>query len=179
MLQTERVFIDMDGVLAKFQKEKDFEDLYTPGYFLNLLAQENILRGIKNYMFFCRAMCKSIDFYILSSYLEDHPTALTEKNIWLNQHFSAIPTSDRIFIKCGESKANAINLNPDTDILIDDYGKNCRDWSEKGGTYIKVSDSLTDMKRERFFHEFVIAPDEGPEKIADIIDDAVNSLRSY
>ena len=131
------IFVDMDGVLAEFRKEKSFEDLYVKGYFANLAPQP---LAIKAY----RKLMKKYDIYILSCYLTDSPYALQEKKAWVEKY---LPGARCIFVPYGESKADAIlsatgmPIGPN-DILIDDHSPNIIDWDEKGGVGIKYLNGI-------------------------------------
>lgn len=158
-----RLFIDMDGCLAVFLKAAREADLYKQGYFENLPAQSNILEAVKS-------LANRVDCYILSSYLEDSPYALCEKNAWLDRYFPEIKPSHRVFTPCGTSKVNAVmNYNPLSDVLVDDYGINCSEWKEKGGRYVKVSLNELDAEKEALRHQYTIHPQMSATKIADII----------
>ena len=42
-----KIFIDMDGVLAKWNTEASFEDTFEKGYFLDRLPQENMIAAVR------------------------------------------------------------------------------------------------------------------------------------
>ena len=47
-IEEPRLFIDMDGTLAKFQTVDTLEKLYEKGYFYNLPPNENVVEAIRN-----------------------------------------------------------------------------------------------------------------------------------
>lgn len=148
MLDNVRIFIDMDGTLAKFNHNlKSEEVLYEEGYFYNLPPQENILKAIKQ---LAKMYPKNV--FILSCYLSDSKYALKEKEEWLQKHIPEIPVDKWHFVPCGKKKADFVPFNvTKTDILIDDYGENLKDWKKacKSAAYIKVckdmDDAITEM----------------------------------
>ncbi len=142
-MEKERIFIDMDGVLATFNPVASEEELYEKGYFANLEPMYTVVDGIKQYI----AAHPGQDIYILSAYLTDNPYALQEKNQWLDRHFPEIPPDRRIFCPCGKQKADYIAGGiRATDILIDDYTKNLMEWKQQGGIGIKLLNGINHTK---------------------------------
>lgn len=131
-----RIFVDMDGTLAKWNNVKT-EELYEKGYYENLVPNDRLLNNIK------QLIKDGEDIYILSSYLNDSEYALAEKNSWLNRYLPEIPYDKRIFVHYGDNKKDYI-LNGITsfDYLIDDYAKNLIEWKEAGGTGIKYLNDI-------------------------------------
>lgn len=133
-----RLFVDMDGTLARF-KVAELEELYRPGYFADLEPQQSVVDAI-------RLVCQShpdIEVYILSATLSDSKTAVAEKNLWLNQNLPELENGHRIFLPCGKEKAayvpNGVGKN---DFLLDDYTANLNDWSQHGGKGIKLLNGI-------------------------------------
>ncbi len=134
-----RIFIDMDGVLAKFNHVASEEQLYEQRYFANLEPMPTVIDGIKQYI----AENPDCQVYILSAYLKDSPYALQEKNQWLDKYLPEIDAAYRIFCPCGESKSQYIEHGiKNTDILIDDYTKNLLDWKAQGGIGVKLLNGI-------------------------------------
>lgn len=132
--------IDMDGVLAKFNENLQAEELlFEKGYFLNLEPQRNVVRALYNVCFLDWDEDISIRPRILSAFLTESKYALDEKKAWLKREVPAL-SKNYIFCECGQSKSNFIKSTElaNRDILIDDYGANCKSWMEAGGVYIKV-----------------------------------------
>ena len=121
-----RVFFDIDGVLAEY-KEMELEELYKEGYFKNLRPYEESLKAIKDL-----SEDENLEVCTLSAYLSDSRFALDEKKFWVQKYFEGSNIKS-IFLPCGESKADAVpgGIKP-SDILIDDYNLNLRDWCKHG-----------------------------------------------
>ena len=149
-----RYFVDMDGTLNEWNFNLSSPELlYREGYFLNRPEQKNIVDAVAG------LIAAGEDVYILSSVLADSKYALPEKHKWLDRYL-CVPEKKRLFPICGEVKLSCVpGFNKDTDILIDDYGENCRSWASNGGRYIKVAVNKEDAKHERQEHRYVISPD--------------------
>ncbi len=133
-----RLFVDMDGTLAVFQQIDRLEQLYEKGYFAALPPIRNAVDAV-------RKICHRHDceVYILSAAV-DSPYAVSEKNQWLNHFLPEIPEEHRIFIPCGENKAEYVPYGiRKTDVLLDDYTKNLLEWPEKG---IKLLNGINHTK---------------------------------
>lgn len=131
-----RIFVDMDGTLAKWN-DVATEVLYEKGYYANLEPNYNLLNEIK------RLINNGEDIYILSSFLPDSKYALIEKNEWLNRYLPEIPEEKRVFVRYNDNKNEYIsNGITSTDYLIDDYTKNLIDWKNAGGTGIKYLNGI-------------------------------------
>ncbi len=121
-----RVFFDMDGVLAEY-KDVPYEELLRPGYFSELAPQTEAVQALERL-----ALDPRFEVYTLSAVIEENRTALEEKKQWLSRQLSSECRS-RVhsqFLFCGQSKAASVpgGIRP-SDILIDDYNANLRDWS--------------------------------------------------
>lgn len=135
-----RIFVDMDGTLAKWNNvETDM--LYEKGYYENLEPNYNLLNEIKE------LIRKGEDIYILSSFLSDSKYALEEKKIWLSKYLTEIPIEKQIFVKYGSDKTKYIpDIITKNDYLIDDYTKNLLSWKEAGGVGIKFLNGINHTK---------------------------------
>ena len=120
-----RLFVDMDGTLAKYQPVDTMEILFEKGYFLNLEPQQNVVDAIKKII----KEQPEMEVYIMSSVLTDSKYALQEKNEWLDKYLPEIDKEHRIFPPCGENKLDYVpnGIRP-TDFLLDDYTKNLTLW---------------------------------------------------
>jgi len=131
-----RIFIDMDGTLAKWNNVA-LDTLYKQYYYKNLEPNINLLSNVK------KLIERGQDVFILSSFLNDSKYALEEKNQWLDLYLPEIKKEKRIFVKYGDNKSdyipNGINHN---DYLIDDYTKNLLEWDIAGGTGIKYLNGI-------------------------------------
>lgn len=132
-----KLFVDMDGTLNEFQSVKHLEELYVKGRFLNAVPHLEVIEAVKWIV-----INTNIEVYILSAYLEHSEYALEEKNEWLDRYLPEITSENRIFVVCGESKADVVEdsfgyLTKD-DYLFDDYSVNLHEWERAGGTGIKL-----------------------------------------
>lgn len=136
-----RLFIDMDGVVAKWGTITSQNDLYSEGYFLNCIPEDTLIEEIK-------LLIKSgIKVYPTTHFL-DSKYAYNEKRMWLKKHISAIPESNYILVPYGRDKAEFINrlsnfekINSN-DILLDDHSPNLFSWERAGGTGIKFMNGI-------------------------------------
>ena len=120
-----RVFFDMDGVLAEY-KYVPYADMLQEGYFRDLAPQEEAVEAIKKL-----AADPDLEVWTLSAVIEENPYALEEKKSWLKAQLGdSIKDIKSVFPFCGTSKRDAVpgGIRP-TDILIDDYNANLRDWA--------------------------------------------------
>lgn len=133
-----RLFVDMDGTLSTFIPVAQ-SALYEKGYFLNLPPHQNVIdtiKGLNNYN-------QDIDIYVLSAYLTQSEFALQEKNEWLDRYMPNIRKEQRIFVPCGENKANFIDGGiTANDYILDDYTHNLDKWNEAGGVAIKLLNDI-------------------------------------
>lgn len=141
-----RIFIDMDGTLARFHDEAAYlERMYEPGFFRGLHPFSDFLLAV-NFSLFTGGLNKK-DVYILSSVIES-PTCETEKREWLKKYMPDFTEEQQIFCPMGVPKAELVpkGINPD-DILIDDYNKNLEEWRAAGGLAVKFVNNINDKGR--------------------------------
>ena len=74
------------------------------------------------------------DPYILSAYSERDKNCIEGKHKWIQKNTS-IPISRVNLVKRSEKKSHA-TFNGQSNLLIDDYLKNVKDWKESGGIAI-------------------------------------------
>ena len=143
---TARVFIDMDGVLAKWAPVDFYEQLFEKGRFSSLPVQQWVIDGLlgASQLFPKLRIRKdgkeqevNVEYYILTSCVESE-YAIPEKSDWLDKEFN-LPAQRRIYVKNGDNKADYVpgGVKP-TDILIDDYSVNLHRWANRGGQGIKL-----------------------------------------
>lgn len=120
-----RFFIDMDGVLAKWE-DASLEEMTSPGFFLSRKVDENVCEMVNQLM--QKQETEKIEVYILSSYLL--PISKAEKIKW-NEQYTHIPEERQIYVPYGENKAEALEciggINAG-DVLVDDFTKNLNEW---------------------------------------------------
>lgn len=175
-----RLFFDQDGVLAKhgFDPTKPYLHKFREkGYYLNLPEHENITSAVHKLY-----ATRSDDYeqFMISAVYRDARYALSEKHDWADLKIPEIDVKHRIFILCGDNKfAYVPGFDPSTDILIDDFGENCRAWRNAGGFYIKVSADAEDAKVEAKKHRYVIHPGMSTEDIIKVIDKVSSDLDEF
>ena len=130
-----RLFLDMDGCLARFYEEKNYLDrMCKKGFFKNLKPYSEMLEALEIYSYYS----PDVELYILSA-CPDSEFAKEEKNEWLAENF---PVKNRIFMRAGENKASFVPDISRDDYLLDDHTKNLFEWEAAGGTGIKVKNEV-------------------------------------
>lgn len=133
-----RLFVDMDGTLAKFIPQDTLEPLFEKGYFESLEPMPNVVDTVN----FLNTRDAGIDVYILSACL-DSGFAEKEKNEWLDKYMPSIKSDQRIFTEYGTDKSTAVPGGVGTmDFLLDDYSNNLKDWVLMGGQGIKALNGI-------------------------------------
>ncbi len=136
-----RLFIDMDGTLAKFHDEvKYLERMWEPGFFRNLQPFDNMNYAVKEFI----DRHPDVEVFILSSkILGEPPYCEMEKNDWMDKYLPEIDKEHRIFPSVGTPKASCVEggITKD-DYLLDDYNKSLRDWEAAGGSAIKCHNNI-------------------------------------
>ena len=112
-----RIYIDMDGCIAKWNTEASIEDTFEPGYFASLEPDEGLINAVK-------MLADEYDVAILSAVYQDNHSQ-GDKVTWLKKN--GLGYLETIFVPYGESKQKFIN-HDFTSILIDDYSKNLEEW---------------------------------------------------
>ena len=112
-----RIYIDMDGCIAKWNTEASIEDTFEPGYFASLEPDEGLINAVK-------MLADEYDVAILSAVYQDNHSQ-SDKVTWLKKN--GLGYLETIFVPYGESKQKFIN-HDFTSILIDDYSKNLEEW---------------------------------------------------
>jgi len=137
-----RLFVDMDGTLAVFNKVETLEELYTRGYFLHLAPHLNVINAIKHIL----EKEHAVRVHILSAVLTDSDYALEEKNAWLDRYLPEIRPERRLFTPCGEDKKEHIPGGiTKADFLLDDYTHNLNRW-EPLGCGIKLLNGINNTR---------------------------------
>ena len=135
------IYLDMDGVIADFNNEPKALERFTTenGFFRDLKVMNkwavNQLLAMEN-----------INVFILSA--SPNKQADRDKMAFLKYHFPKIKRNHIIFCRNGQNKADF--MKTEKGVLLDDYGKNCEQWRERGNIAIQVKRTL-----QEHFHEFM------------------------
>ena len=122
-----KVFVDLDGVLAKWSTDASVEDTYAPGFFLTREPEPEAIAAVM------LMRKEGLDVYILSCAYQNG-LAEPEKDKWLAMvGLSDIP---RIFVPYGKRKTDYATA-ADISILVDDYTQNLHEWSAEGNIACK------------------------------------------
>lgn len=138
-----RLFIDMDGTLARFHDEAMYiERMYEEGFSKKLNPFTNMVEGIKEFI----KMQPRVEVYIISSAIAS-PYCEIEKNLWLDKYIPEIPFGNRLYPAIGMSKAEYIREKTGVsvgqeDYLLDDYNKGLFDFQRAGGKAIKCHNNV-------------------------------------
>ncbi|HBW64700.1 MAG TPA: hypothetical protein DEQ78_06285 [Ruminococcaceae bacterium] len=132
-----KIYIDMDGTIARFHDENLYlERMFEKGFFRDLKPFENAVAAIEKLV-----NDSTAEIYILSATLNS--CSLDEKNQWLDKYLPNIDKDHRIFTSLNVPKSEAIGHQlTDKDILIDDYNKNLLEWEKAGGTSVKAKNNI-------------------------------------
>lgn len=152
--QRPRLFVDMDGTLARFHDEvKYLERMYEPGFFRDLQPFRGAVETIKEYM----RQYPDAEVFILSSAIPGNPPGcVQQKQAWLDKYLPEIDHEHRLFPEMGTDKSAVIPGGiRATDVLLDDYNKNLEEWRQAGGVSIKFVNNINDkaLKGERWSGE--------------------------
>lgn len=136
-----RLFLDMDGTLARFHDvEKTFiEAMWEQGFYSGLKPFQNMVDGVKQFI----KDHPDVEVFVLSAVLDtDPPFVVDEKNAWLDRYLPEIPANRRIFTRAGHNKADYIGEVGSMDYLVDDYNKNLREFEAAGAHSIKFRNDI-------------------------------------
>ena len=128
------IYIDMDGVLAKWDTQTSSEQTKVPGYFLNREDEPVIVSLINTLTNLGSDVC------ILSAVWNER--CAKEKSIWLDERFGS--KLSRIFVPYNENKADYIIGG--NNVLIDDYTVNLKAWLLSGNKPIKFYNDINGTK---------------------------------
>lgn len=141
-----KIFLDMDGTLAKFNVPNALERFAKEkGFFARLGAY----KGIEE----INEMAKNGNVYIISA--SPNMYADIDKIAWLNKYLPDLPMENICFCRLGENKAREIekvlDIKVDKNcILLDDYTKNLTEWESVGGVGIKRLTKCADNKTKKW-----------------------------
>lgn len=134
-----RLFIDMDGTVARFHDEINYiERMFEKGFFSSLEPFENMVAGLK--LFY--KMHPDTELYAISAKIQSD-FCIEEKSLWLDEHLFEIDQAHRIFTEMGKSKADYIpgGLTA-SDYLLDDYNHGLNLFLYGGGSVIKCHNNI-------------------------------------
>lgn len=135
-----KIFLDLDGTLAKFNVKNALARFTVEkGFFERLGAY----KGIET----INEMAKAGNVYIISA--SPNVQADNDKMKWIAKYLFNIPLENIVICRVGENKAEIIksqlNIMIDkTTVLLDDYTKNLVEWESAGGVGIKRLTSVAD-----------------------------------
>ena len=138
-----RLFIDLDGTVAKFNVRNALERFdKEKGFFAKLGAYVNI--EVIN------ELAKTNKVFIISA--SPNEQADNDKMVWLSRFLPNVNSENITLCRLGENKAkiieNKYNITINEDCyLLDDYSKNLFEWCASGGSGIKRLTSLADNSR--------------------------------
>ena len=136
-----RLFLDMDGTLAKFHDEdKYLERMFEKGFFKNLAPFENLVDSIIDFS----QNNRDVEIFIVSACVDGEPPyCKAEKNLWCDRYLPFINENHRIFTPMGHRKSDFIPGGiTKNDYLLDDYNKNLEQWQQDGGSSIKCKNNI-------------------------------------
>lgn len=124
-----RLFVDMDGTLARFHDEVQYlERMFEKGFFLGLKPFEEAVEAINS----LAAADNDCEVFILSAAIDGEPPYCRD-----------IDREHRIFTQTGVPKIEYIPGGvSESDILWDDYNKNLEEWQAAGGTAVKCHNNI-------------------------------------
>ena len=138
-----KIFLDLDGTLAKFNVKNALNRFETEkGFFAKLGAY----KGIE----IINEMAKAGNVYIISA--SPNIQADIDKMTWIEKYLPNIPKNHIVICRCGECKAlvlRRLGLVIDKNCyLLDDYTKNLTEWESVGGVGIKRLTKVADNSRK-------------------------------
>ena len=141
-----RVFLDLDGTLARFNVRNALERFDKEvGFFANLLAY----KGIE----VINELALTNQLFVISASPNDQ--ADNDKMIWLEKYLPNIRQENITLCRLGQNKAQIIQSKYNIVIneecyLLDDYTKNLNEWESFGGKGIKRITSVSDNSTKKW-----------------------------
>jgi 5'(3')-deoxyribonucleotidase len=139
-----KIFLDLDGTLAKFNVPNALERFdKEEGFFSKLGAY----KGIEN----INELAKNNNLFVISA--SPNEQADKDKMIWIEKYLPNININNITICRIGENKAKIIQDKYNITIneqcyLLDDYTKNLIEWENFGGTGIKRLTTVADNSRK-------------------------------
>lgn len=113
------IYVDMDGVVAKWNKYATLEDTHTPGYFYEREPELGLMDCIKR-------LAKDFVIIFLTSTYEDSHSANDKARFLKKYGFGDYKV---IYVPYGKKKLDYIDRGCPS-FLIDDYTKNLKEWED-------------------------------------------------
>lgn len=159
-----KIYIDMDGCIAKWNMDASIEDTFEPGYFAALEPDERLIDAVK-------MLSEEYDVSILSAVYQDNHS-MDDKITWLDNN--GLGHLQRIFVPYGQPKQEYIDQEF-TSILIDDYSKNLEEWILAKNCYgIKYLNGINATKG--MWNGFMISSRMNPNAMCTTIKGIVSQL---
>ena len=159
-----KIYIDMDGCIAKWNMDASIEDTFEPGYFAALEPDERLIDAVK-------MLSEEYDVSILSAVYQDNHS-MNDKITWLDNN--GLGHLERIFVPYGQPKQKYIDQEF-TSILIDDYSKNLEEWILAKNCYgIKYLNGINATKG--MWNGFMISSRMNPNAMCTTIKGIVSQL---
>lgn len=114
-----KIYIDMDGCIAKWNTEAFIDDTFLPGYFANREPDVDLINTVKD------LVAAGYDITILTAvYIDDH--SKQDKLKWLKKY--GLDNLNIIFVPYGNEKSKYIEMDGNISILLDDFSRNLNEW---------------------------------------------------
>lgn len=125
-------YVDMDGVLNLFEKDKNARtNMYKPGYFINIPVR----KGIADIL----TQINKEAYVVILSKVINRIGVTKEKTIWLEKNMPKEAYSDVIYVPYNSSKSEYMYTYYPS-MLIDDNEKNIEECEKKGCKGLFLSD---------------------------------------
>lgn len=134
------VYIDMDGVLAKWRAATP-EALMGKEHYINLEVE---LRIVSTILYLLK---QGIDVKIMTCYMNGE--AKEAKSEWLRKDAVGLDFVPVVFVPYGAKKSDFIVDRSRINILLDDYSLNLREWESAGNVAVKFKYSYADYENGR------------------------------
>ena len=141
-----KIFLDVDGTLAKFNVPNALNRFDKEiGFFARLKPYKGIGEIDR--------LAQGGNVYIISA--SPNLTADLDKMQWVKKYIPNIQNNNNVICRIGENKANAIKRKLGISIdnecyLLDDYTKNLVEWEQAGGRGIKRLTSVADNSTKKW-----------------------------
>lgn len=144
-----KLFLDMDGTLAKFNSKRNALERFDKeqGFFSSLKPYK--------YIEFVNELATrdNVKVFVISA--TPNEQADKDKMIWLEKYLPNIDKENICFCRIGTNKAKEIKrqLNIDIDkscLLLDDYTNNLVEWTKANGIGIKRLTTIADNSTKKW-----------------------------